>query len=301
MFRYPRSVRGTHRHRSGNAELQIRSGISLTGVDRLGRPPGRRAGRRAFVSVHILVPGDWSVQRGHDLVERIERDLREALGHATVFTHVEPRGRSTRGARARRAGTGTRPARRDRPRCGRRTRAAPDRRRARCLRRHGHVPRCAERPQACQRPCAPGSAERGREHRRQAVGLGTRRGRVVADPEPQRPATAALRRCSFAVQGSPSDPRRPNPRTPAQRCQRRRSSPRPRAGSSPKRPRHRRPPHPDRECRRRPWRPSRNRPSGRRIRFGACRRFRRPKPVAIAVQQLLGRAVTRRSARALTP
>jgi len=31
-----------------------------------------------------------SVQRGHVPVERIERDLREALGHATVFTHLEP-------------------------------------------------------------------------------------------------------------------------------------------------------------------------------------------------------------------
>jgi divalent metal cation (Fe/Co/Zn/Cd) transporter len=36
------------------------------------------------------VPGDWTVKRGHDLVEQIERDLLEALGHATVFTHLEP-------------------------------------------------------------------------------------------------------------------------------------------------------------------------------------------------------------------
>jgi len=50
----------------------------------------RGAGRRAFVSVHVLVPGEWSVQRGHDLVERVERDLRAALPHATVFTHLEP-------------------------------------------------------------------------------------------------------------------------------------------------------------------------------------------------------------------
>jgi cation diffusion facilitator family transporter len=50
----------------------------------------RRAGRRAFLSVHILVPGEWTVKRGHDLVEQIERDLLEALGHATVFTHLEP-------------------------------------------------------------------------------------------------------------------------------------------------------------------------------------------------------------------
>jgi len=50
----------------------------------------RSAGRRAFVSVHVLVPGDWTVQRGHDLVERLEHDLRAAVGHATVFTHLEP-------------------------------------------------------------------------------------------------------------------------------------------------------------------------------------------------------------------
>lgn len=51
----------------------------------------RRAGRRAFISVHVLVPGAWSVQRGHDLVERVERDLRADFDQATVFTHLEPR------------------------------------------------------------------------------------------------------------------------------------------------------------------------------------------------------------------
>lgn len=50
----------------------------------------RRAGSRAFVSTHVLVPGDWSVQRGHDLAEQIDLRLHEALGHATVFTHLEP-------------------------------------------------------------------------------------------------------------------------------------------------------------------------------------------------------------------
>jgi divalent metal cation (Fe/Co/Zn/Cd) transporter len=50
----------------------------------------RRSGRRRFVSVHVLVPGTWSVQRGHDLAERVEGALREQLSHATVFTHLEP-------------------------------------------------------------------------------------------------------------------------------------------------------------------------------------------------------------------
>lgn len=50
----------------------------------------RRAGRRAFVSVHVLVPGSWSVQAGHDLAERVEAELRAGLDPATVFTHLEP-------------------------------------------------------------------------------------------------------------------------------------------------------------------------------------------------------------------
>lgn len=50
----------------------------------------RRAGRRSFVSVHVLVPGDWSVQTGHKLLERIEREIREIVPNASVFTHLEP-------------------------------------------------------------------------------------------------------------------------------------------------------------------------------------------------------------------
>ncbi len=38
----------------------------------------------------MLVPGAWSVQHGHDLVERVEDDLRARLPHATIFTHLEP-------------------------------------------------------------------------------------------------------------------------------------------------------------------------------------------------------------------
>jgi divalent metal cation (Fe/Co/Zn/Cd) transporter len=50
----------------------------------------RQAGQRAFISLHVLVPGDWPVQRGHDVVEQIEAALRERLPYATVFTHLEP-------------------------------------------------------------------------------------------------------------------------------------------------------------------------------------------------------------------
>ncbi len=50
----------------------------------------RQAGSRAFVSVHVLVPGAWTVQRGHDLVEEIDTAIRRRLPHVTVFTHLEP-------------------------------------------------------------------------------------------------------------------------------------------------------------------------------------------------------------------
>lgn len=50
----------------------------------------RQSGARRFVSVHILVPGEWTVQHGHNLLEQVERDIRDALPNATVFTHLEP-------------------------------------------------------------------------------------------------------------------------------------------------------------------------------------------------------------------
>lgn len=49
----------------------------------------RQAGARQFVSLHILVPGQWTVQHGHQLLERIEAGLRAALPAAIVFTHLE--------------------------------------------------------------------------------------------------------------------------------------------------------------------------------------------------------------------
>jgi len=49
----------------------------------------RQAGVRGFVSFHILVPGKWSVHRGHQLLEQIEADIRQAIPQTTVFTHLE--------------------------------------------------------------------------------------------------------------------------------------------------------------------------------------------------------------------
>ncbi len=50
----------------------------------------RQSGARKFISVHILVPDDWTVQKGHDLTEEIEDEIRSAVADSTVFTHLEP-------------------------------------------------------------------------------------------------------------------------------------------------------------------------------------------------------------------
>jgi len=52
----------------------------------------RQAGSRAFVTLHVLVPGHWSVQEGHDWAGRIEADIRKTLEYADVTTHREPIG-----------------------------------------------------------------------------------------------------------------------------------------------------------------------------------------------------------------
>ena len=50
----------------------------------------RRAGSRRFVSCHVLVPGEWTVQQGHDFCERIEAEISAALPSCHPFTHLEP-------------------------------------------------------------------------------------------------------------------------------------------------------------------------------------------------------------------
>jgi cation diffusion facilitator family transporter len=49
----------------------------------------RQSGARRFVSLHVLVPGEWTVHDGHGLLERIEADIRNTLPNVTVFTHLE--------------------------------------------------------------------------------------------------------------------------------------------------------------------------------------------------------------------
>ena len=50
----------------------------------------RRSGARRFASFHVLVPGVWTVQQGHELLEEIERGIAQRLAPVTVDTHLEP-------------------------------------------------------------------------------------------------------------------------------------------------------------------------------------------------------------------
>ncbi len=50
----------------------------------------RQAGARQFISVHVLVPGAWTVHDAHHVAEDIETDLRAAVPNAVAFTHLEP-------------------------------------------------------------------------------------------------------------------------------------------------------------------------------------------------------------------
>lgn len=51
----------------------------------------RQAGARRFISLHVLAPGQWTIQEGHSLLERLEADLRRALPAVHIFTHLEAR------------------------------------------------------------------------------------------------------------------------------------------------------------------------------------------------------------------
>lgn len=52
----------------------------------------RQAGARSFVTLHVLVPAEWTVAQGHDQAHKVEEEIRAALPGAAVLTHVEPLG-----------------------------------------------------------------------------------------------------------------------------------------------------------------------------------------------------------------
>ena len=51
----------------------------------------RVAGQRKFISMHLLVPGEWSVKEGHDWADKVEETIIGLFNEpVTVSTHIEP-------------------------------------------------------------------------------------------------------------------------------------------------------------------------------------------------------------------
>lgn len=53
----------------------------------------RTAGQRKFISLHLLVPGEWTVKQGHDWADQVEETIIGLFDEpVTVSTHIEPVG-----------------------------------------------------------------------------------------------------------------------------------------------------------------------------------------------------------------
>lgn len=50
----------------------------------------RESGRQRFVQATLTVPGDWTVQRSHDLADQVESEIGHVLPGTVTFVHVEP-------------------------------------------------------------------------------------------------------------------------------------------------------------------------------------------------------------------
>ena len=50
----------------------------------------RESGHRRFMECHMLVPGDWTVQQGHDAIEDVTEALHEVMPELRVLIHLEP-------------------------------------------------------------------------------------------------------------------------------------------------------------------------------------------------------------------
>lgn len=50
----------------------------------------RESGHQKFIEFHVLVPGAWSVERGHDVLTAMEDELRERFPGVHISSHLEP-------------------------------------------------------------------------------------------------------------------------------------------------------------------------------------------------------------------
>jgi len=50
----------------------------------------RRAAAVSYIYVHILVPGEWTVEHGHRMADEIEKKVRISVPNTRIVTHIEP-------------------------------------------------------------------------------------------------------------------------------------------------------------------------------------------------------------------
>ena len=56
----------------------------------------RKSGTLRFVQFHVWVPADWTVQRAHDSLDRVEEKLQERFPGTEILIHVDPEGQTDR-------------------------------------------------------------------------------------------------------------------------------------------------------------------------------------------------------------
>ena len=69
---------------------RILAGYSDTDVDFHGLRT-RLSGRQRFAILDVLVPGEWTVRRSHDLIEEIEQKIKESFPEIEIQIHLEPK------------------------------------------------------------------------------------------------------------------------------------------------------------------------------------------------------------------
>jgi hypothetical protein len=77
---------------AGSMPLIIKVKVSLQATkvgEHFGEGPARVASMDPVVVILVLVPGAWTVDRGHRLQEVVEREIRTTIPTVTVFTHLE--------------------------------------------------------------------------------------------------------------------------------------------------------------------------------------------------------------------
>lgn len=50
----------------------------------------RKSGSVRFIDLHLVVPRSWTIEEAHQLSDRIEKEIKEALANTQVIIHIDP-------------------------------------------------------------------------------------------------------------------------------------------------------------------------------------------------------------------